>query len=80
MMGPSAGRSVYVTRDLPSAMMQLNATLRQNNVKHMVRAAREHVRPGLKRKKLKQQRWRKRFFGGFKRMIRVAMKMKSMGM
>ncbi|TGZ83145.1 hypothetical protein EX30DRAFT_394378 [Ascodesmis nigricans] len=79
-MGPSAGRSIMVTQGLPQAFMKLNYVLRENNVKGMVKAAKEHERPGLKRKRLKRQRWRARFKEGFKRMVQTALKMKKMGM
>lgn len=79
-MGPTAGRSVVVQSGLPQAFLKLEHVLKDNQVKTMVRLAREHERPGLKRKRLKSQRYRKRFKEGFKRMVQVALKMKKLGM
>jgi small subunit ribosomal protein MRP21 len=78
--GPSAGRSVQVRADLPSALSRLRMILTANNVKADQVRQRFHERPGLKKKRLKSARHRKRFKAGFKKLVSIAMEMKRKGL
>ncbi|KAF8464017.1 hypothetical protein BDZ91DRAFT_730568 [Kalaharituber pfeilii] len=79
-MGPTAGRSVMVQGDVVSAFTRLRAIVSQNRVRADKSKQRFHERPGLKRKRLRRERYRKRFKEGFKRMVGVIMDMKNRGM
>ncbi|KAI0379195.1 hypothetical protein F5Y04DRAFT_130689 [Hypomontagnella monticulosa] len=65
---PQTGRTVNVgkTVDVARAFKLLSIQLKQNNVRADVRRQKFHERPGLKRKRLKSERWRSRFRKGFK--------------
>ncbi|CUS10838.1 unnamed protein product [Tuber aestivum] len=77
--GPTAGRTVEVTRDLSSALSRLRTIVAQNKLRIDQREQRFHVRPSLKRKRLKSLRHRKRFKDAFKRLVGIAMDMKRKG-
>jgi small subunit ribosomal protein MRP21 len=55
--------------DLGRALHNLEAKCRYNNVRNDIMKQRFHMRPGLKRKTLKSERWRKRFKEGFKAVV-----------
>ena len=65
---PRLGRTVHVSRnvDVARSFRLLNAQVSQNKVRRQAQLQREHERPGLKRKRLKCERWRARFKRGFK--------------
>lgn len=66
---PSVGRTVHIdgTRvDLARALGLLNTRVRVNKIAQDVAKQRFHERPGLKRKRLRSERWRARFKDGFK--------------
>ena len=69
----STGRSVDLDpskgRDLVRGLGQLNSLLARNKVRADFNKQRFHERPGLKRKRLKSQRWRKRFKEGFREVV-----------
>jgi len=77
--GPTAGRTVEVTSDLSSALSRLRTIIAQNKLRIDQREQRFHVRPSLKRKRLKSLRHRKRFKDAFKRLVGIAMDMKRKG-
>ena len=56
---------VNFNKPLGRAMALVNAKLTENKVRQMVRRQRFHERKGLKRKRLKSERWRARFKEGF---------------
>ncbi|KAI9865128.1 MAG: hypothetical protein M1813_002448 [Trichoglossum hirsutum] len=72
-LNASTGRTVPVESrrgmDLARAFRILDIMCRQNSIKQDFMRQRFHERPGLKRKRLKSQRWRKRFMVGFKGMV-----------
>lgn len=67
---PSIGRTVHIdkngTVDLARGLGLLNLRVRVNKVAQDVSRQRFHERPGLKRKRLRRERWRARFKEGFK--------------
>lgn len=77
--GPTAGRTVEVTSDLSSALSRLRTIIAQNKLRVDQREQRFHVRPSLKRKRLKSLRHRRRFKDAFKRLVGIAMDMKRKG-
>ncbi|KAG0130142.1 hypothetical protein HOY82DRAFT_609850 [Tuber indicum] len=77
--GSTAGRTVEVTSDLSSALSRLRTIIAQNKLRVDQREQRFHVRPSLKRKRLKSLRHRKRFKDAFKRLVGIAMDMKRKG-
>ncbi|KAL2885254.1 Ribosomal protein S21 [Ceratocystis lukuohia] len=66
-LAPSTGRTVHLTShtDASMALRILNTRVRQNGLPKLVRLQRAHERPGLKRKRLKSERWRARFRESF---------------
>ena len=65
--------------DLGRGLIYLNSICSQNKVKSDFNRQRFHERPGLKRKRLKSERWRKRFMLGFKGMVYKVQDMKRKG-
>lgn len=66
---PSIGRTVEIDKnkvDLARGLNMLNVRVRVNKVSQDVSRQRFHERPGLKRKRLRRERWRARFKDGFK--------------
>ena len=77
---PSLGRSVDVgPTGVARALQVLAYQLRDNNVRNDQRRQRFHERPGLKRKRLKSERWRKRFMIAFKATLKKVNEMRSKG-
>ncbi|KAF2180590.1 hypothetical protein K469DRAFT_714590 [Zopfia rhizophila CBS 207.26] len=72
-LNASTGRSVQLDlskgRDLVRGLGMLNSLLARNKVKADFMRQRFHERPGLKRKRLKSQRWRARFKVGFQNVV-----------
>ncbi|GAW25060.1 putative ribosomal protein s21 protein [Rosellinia necatrix] len=68
---PRTGRTVYVRHnvDVARSFKLLAIQVAQNGVRRDAKAQRFHERPGAKRKRLKSQRWQKRFNFGFKATI-----------
>lgn len=60
---PSKGRTVHIKAegDLATAYRQLDAILQRNKVRATLRMTERHEKPGVKRRRLRSQRWRKRF-------------------
>lgn len=65
---PSVGRTVHLDTkvDLARGLGLLNTRVRVNKIAQDVAKQRFHERPGLKRKRLRSERWRARFKDGFK--------------
>lgn len=82
-LGPSLGRTVKVSQqkniDVSRAFRQLEIMCRKNQVKQDFQRQRFHERPGLKRKRVRSERWRRTFKEGFKGMIALVKKMKQQG-
>lgn len=82
-LGPNVGRTVKVNvarnMDVARAFRQLEINCRVNQVKQDAARQRFHERPGLKRKRVRSERWRRTFKEGFKGMIALVKKMKKQG-
>jgi small subunit ribosomal protein MRP21 len=78
---PSTGRTVHVRGnvDLARGFRLLHRAVTQNKIKRDERMARAYERPGLKRKRLKSERWAARFKYAFKSTIARAMELKGQG-
>lgn len=65
---PRTGRTVHVTKnvDVARSFKLLAIQTAQNRLRQDFQYQRFHERPGLKRKRLKSERWQKRFKRGFK--------------
>ena len=77
------GRSedVDITRgmDLARSIRKLEIKCAYNNVRKDFAKQRFHERAGLKRKRLKSERWRKRFKEGFQAVVKKVKKMRKQG-
>lgn len=80
-LSPSSGRCVIVTEktDVMTAFKQMEVSCNRNRIRREANAQRFHERPGLKRKRLKQQRWRQRFLTGFKAVVNRVQELKRQG-
>ncbi|KAI1470511.1 uncharacterized protein F4812DRAFT_417894 [Daldinia caldariorum] len=69
---PRTGRTVHVTKnsDVARTFQILNIQVSGNRVRYDAQKQRFHERPGLKRKRLKSERWQKRFQRGFKACVK----------
>ncbi|KAL8831022.1 MAG: hypothetical protein Q9170_005472 [Blastenia crenularia] len=80
---PSLGRTVLVMpergMDLGRALRSLDINCNVNNVRKDAREQKYYERPGLKRKRLKGERWRKRFKVGFKAVVAKVKTMRRKG-
>ena len=82
-LGPSLGRSVTVNNDkgvdVGRAFRTLDIACARNKVRADFNRQRFHERPGLKRKRLKSERWRKKFKEGFRGMVKMVTDMRKKG-
>lgn len=82
-LGSSVGRSIEIdpTRgvDLIRGIGMLDTRLGANRVRRDLYRQRFHERPGLKRKRLKSERWRKNFKVGFQAVVRRVKYLTKMG-
>ena len=82
-LGPTLGRTVYVDPargvDVGRAFRQMETMCARNKIRRDSIRQRFHERPGLKRKRLKSERWRRRFKEAFKETIHMVQKMKNQG-
>ena len=80
---PSLGRTVEVMPqqglDLGRALRSLDINCNVNNVRQDARMQKFYERPGLKRKRLKSERWRRRFKIGFKAVVAKVKAMRRKG-
>ncbi|KAK3678392.1 hypothetical protein LTR78_001689 [Recurvomyces mirabilis] len=82
-LGPSVGRTVIVDQargmDIGRAFRSLEVQCARNSVRKDFNRQRFHERPGLKRKRLRQERWRRRFKENFKGVIGLVQRMRAQG-
>lgn len=82
-LGPTVGRTVNVNTargmDVGRAFRQLEMLCARNNVRKDSMRQRFHERPGLKRKRLKSERWRRNFKANFKGVVALVQKMRKQG-
>lgn len=82
-LGPGLGRTVSVdtTRgmDVARAFQMVNVKCAANSVKQDMQAQRFHERPGMRKKRLVSQRWRRRFKEAFKATVRRVEDMRRKG-
>ena len=78
---PSVGRTVDVraSQGLAAALQLLQRELNNNRVQADQRRGRFYERKGKKRKRLKTERWRKRFMEAFLATIELTWKMRRQG-
>lgn len=82
-LGPTVGRTITVNparnMDVGRAFRQLEILCGRNNVRRDSMRQRFHERPGMKRKRLKSERWRKNFKDNFKGVVAMVQKMRKQG-
>ena len=80
-LNPSTGRSVTVGQgtDVGRGFRLLEMSCARNRVRRDQTAQRFHERGGLKRKRLRRERWRKRFMEGFQETCRRVRELKKQG-
>lgn len=79
-LGSTAGRSVAVrSGDIAGALMQLRRICNENSIARDSSLQRFYERPGLKKKRLRRERFRRRFKESFKRMVNTVLEMKRQG-
>jgi len=78
-VGRSEETDVRKGIDLGRALRNLEFKCRYNNVRSDFMKQRFHMRPGLKRKALKSERWRKRFKEGFRAVVQKVQDMRRRG-
>jgi len=76
---PHSGRSVPVTVDLTVAWNKLHRILRANNVKKELAERQRYEKPGDKRRRLKSERWRRRFAQEVRRKVQLVHEIKRRG-
>ncbi|RVD90006.1 mitochondrial 37S ribosomal protein bS21m [Arthrobotrys flagrans] len=79
-LGSTAGRSIAVRGgDVAGAFMQLRRVCAENSISRDAVAQRFYERPGIKKKRLRRERFRRRFKESFKRMVNTVLEMKRQG-
>ena len=80
-LNPSTGRSVKigVGIDVGRAFKLLEQSCARNGVRREANTQRFHERPGLKRKRLRRERWRRKFMEGFKATVGRVKQLKNQG-
>lgn len=80
-LGPMVGRSIAIrdNMDLAKGLRQLDITCARNRVRGDFNKQKFHERPGLKKKRLASERWRKRFMDGFKATVQRVQYLKRQG-
>ena len=75
------GRSVAIKKGVPlwQALRYLDIKLKVNKVKKDMQKQQFHERPGLKRKRLRRERWRRTFKDGFKAVVDKVQSMRRQG-
>ena len=78
---PSTGRAVYVTErtDVSKALKQMDRLTTVNRVRSDFTSQRYHERGGLKRKRLRRQRWRTNFKASFQATVQRVNELKRQG-
>lgn len=82
-LNSSTGRTVVVDTnrgmDAARAFRALEIQCARNSVRRDFMRQRFHERPGLKRKRLKSERWRRRFKEGFKKTVGLVQRLRGQG-
>jgi len=80
-LGPSAGRSITIgaTIDVGRGFRMLEQSCARNKIKSDANKQRFHERGGLKRKRLRRERWRRKFMDGFKATVGRVKQLKNQG-
>lgn len=82
-LNSSLGRTITVNpergMDVGRAFRALEMRCSQNQVRRQYVLQRFHERPGLKRKRLKSERWRRRFKENFRETVKMVQKMRKQG-
>lgn len=68
-LNASTGRSISVNRekiDVGRAFRLLEQSCARNGIRHLFNSQRFHERGGMKRKRLRRERWRRKFMDGFR--------------
>jgi len=80
-LNPSTGRSVQigVGVDVGRGFRLLEQSCARNGVRRDANTQRFHERPGLKRKRLRRERWRRKFLEGFKATVGRVKQLKNQG-
>lgn len=82
-LGPEVGRTIHVdlakNMDVGRAFRTLEMTCARNSVRRDMMKQRYHERPGMKRKRLKSERWRRNFKQNFQGVVQLVQKMKRQG-
>ncbi|THY79732.1 hypothetical protein D6C86_01720 [Aureobasidium pullulans] len=78
---PTLGKTVLVKNggDVGRAFRQVEALCGRNKVRSDFNKQRFHERPGLKRKRLHSERWRRRFKESFRGTVKMVNKMRKQG-
>jgi small subunit ribosomal protein MRP21 len=81
VLKPLTGRMVDVKRnvDVGRAFKLLEQSCARNRVRADFTKQRFHERPGLKRKRLRRERWKKRFLEGFKATVGRVKQLRAQG-
>lgn len=82
-LSPSLGKTIYVDAkrgiDVAKAFRAMEICVNRNGIKRDFNKQRFHERPGLKRKRLHSERWRRRFKLGFQATVKRVLVMKKQG-
>jgi len=80
-LGPSTGRSITIGAgiDVGRGFRLLEQSCARNKVRKDANMQRFHERAGLKRKRLRRERWRSRFLQGFKATVARVKQLKNQG-
>lgn len=78
---PSTGRTINVRGnvDIARGLSLLNRTVTHNRIRREMQLQRFHERPGLKRKRLRSERWQVRFKQGFGAAVARTCELKAQG-
>jgi len=80
-LNPSTGRSVNIQSgvDVGRGFRLLEMSCSRNKIRGDANKQRFHERGGMKRKRLRRERWRKRFMDGFKATVGRVKQLKNQG-
>jgi hypothetical protein len=80
-LSPSTGRSIAIGTgiDVARGIRLLEQSCARNRIRADATKQRFHERDGLKRKRLRRQRWRKRFMEGFQATVGRVKQLKNQG-
>jgi small subunit ribosomal protein MRP21 len=78
---PSTGRTFDIgpNMDLSRGIRMLEISCAQNKVRYDLNKQRFHERPGLRRKRLARERWRRKFMEGFQGVVGRVKQLKNQG-